>query len=298
MQLFLLTTLVFLIFASNTLLCRAALVSFGMEPLCYTALRALSAAAMLALLCLTGRIRGASAPEHGETVWKSVWRESSWPAALFLFGYMFFFSLAFVRISSAAGTLVLNVSVQVGMVGFGLWQGVRMGKGQVAGFAIALGGLVLLVGSSLTVPSPWHALLIGLSGLSWAGFCLAGARVRAAAAATAGNFLRCVPLGLLTLCAAFAMEDAPPLPGALCALAAGGIASSLGYILWYSIQPRYDLVSCSIIQLAVPVMTALLAVPVLAEPITLRLVICSGLILGGIALAVLAGHKPNTGQKA
>ena len=291
MQLFFLTTLTLLIFASNTLLCRSAIITYGTEPLSYTAARALSAAAMLALLCVTGRIYGGATPEKGENVWKSVWQQSSWPGALFLFGYMFFFSLAFVRIPSAAGTLVLNVAVQLGMVGFGLWQGVRLGGQQIAGFVVALGGLVLLVSSNLTVPSPWHALLIGMSGLSWAGYTLVGRKVSSAALATAGNFLRGVPLGLATLAGACLFEHAPSLPGLACALAAGGIASSLGYILWYRIQPRYDLISCSIIQLAIPVMTALLAVPLLAEPITLRLVLCSALILGGIALAILAGRQ-------
>lgn len=298
MRLFLLTALVLTFFASNTLLCRTALMACGMGPLAYTALRSLAAAAMLAVLCVSGRIHGGrgaddAAPAHAgrHDVWRDVWRASSWPGALFLFGYMSFFSLAFVRISSAAGTLVLNMAVQLGMVGFGLWQGVRPGPWQGTGIAVAVGGLVLLVSSDLTVPSPWHALLIALSGLSWAGYTLVGRRVRHAALATAGNFLRCAPLGALTLLAALLLEDAPPLPGVACALAAGAVASSLGYILWYALQPRFDLLSSAILQLAIPVITALLAVPLLGEAITLRLVLCSGLILGGIALAIVAGRK-------
>ena len=300
MRLFLLTALVLTIFASNTLLCRTALMACGMEPLAYTALRSLAAAAMLAVLCMNGRIYGrrgaddaapANAVQGRQGVWRDVWRASSWPGALFLFGYMFFFSLAFVRISSAAGTLILNMAVQLGMVGFGLWQGLRPSPWQGAGFAVAIGGLVLLVSSDLTVPSPWHALLIALSGLSWAGYTLVGRGVQRAALATAGNFLRCAPLGALTLLAALFLETAPPLPGVACALAAGAVASSLGYILWYALQPRYDILSSAILQLAIPVITALLAVPLLGEAITLRLVLCSALILGGIALAIVAGRK-------
>ena len=44
----------------------------------------------------------------------------------------------------------------------------------------------------------------------------------------------------------------------------------------------------SIIQLSVPLITAVLAVILLAEPITLRLVVCAIPILGGICLALLA----------
>ena len=76
-----------------------------------------------------------------------------------------------------------------------------------------------------------------------------------------------------------------------CAVVSGGIASSLGYILWYSIVPRYSLVCSSIIQLSIPVITAVLAVIFLGEAITLHLVWCSALILGGICLAMLAQQK-------
>ena len=76
-----------------------------------------------------------------------------------------------------------------------------------------------------------------------------------------------------------------------CALAAGGLASALGYILWYVIVPRYSLTGASIIQLSVPLITAALAVIFLSEPVTLRLVLCAVPILGGICLALLSG-KP------
>ena len=74
----------------------------------------------------------------------------------------------------------------------------------------------------------------------------------------------------------------------LCALGAGALASALGYTLWYSVVPRYSLVGSSIIQLSVPLITAVLAVILLSEPITLRLVLCAIPILGGICLALLA----------
>ena len=49
MRLFLLTLFCLTLFASNSIFCRAALVTWGMEPLQYAAVRSLSAAAMLAL---------------------------------------------------------------------------------------------------------------------------------------------------------------------------------------------------------------------------------------------------------
>ena len=87
------------------------------------------------------------------------------------------------------------------------------------------------------------------------------------------------------------LESAPSSAACACALAAGALASALGYILWYVIVPRYSLVSASVIQLSVPLITALLAVLLLSEPVTPRLALCSVPILGGICLALLGGRQ-------
>ena len=114
MRLFLLTLFCLTLFALNSILCRAALITWGMEPLQYTAVRSLSAAAMLAFLCMSRVIKP---QENGGTIWKQVWQQSSWAGGMCLFMYMLSFSLAYVSIPSAAGTLILNISVQFGMVG-------------------------------------------------------------------------------------------------------------------------------------------------------------------------------------
>ena len=58
MTLFLSTAFCLTLFALNSIFCRAALVIWGMEPLQYTAVRGLSAAAMLDLLCAVHLVRG------------------------------------------------------------------------------------------------------------------------------------------------------------------------------------------------------------------------------------------------
>ena len=66
-------------FSSNSILCRGALVFAGMPPLWYTAVRGLSAACMLALLCLGGIVRPAPGSRAG--IWKDVWQSvlpASW----------------------------------------------------------------------------------------------------------------------------------------------------------------------------------------------------------------------------
>ena len=288
MRLFLLTFLCMTIFASNSILCRSALITFGMGPLQYTAIRGLCAAAMLAGLCIMGIIRK---KREGAGTLVQAWEQSSWSGAAGLFLYMLCFSLGYVDIPSAAGTLVLNTAVQFCMVGWGIFHGIRPGRQQSLGLFTAFAGLVWLVFPGLSSPPLWNAFLMACSGCAFGWFSLVGRKSTSAALATAGNFIRCVPGGLAVAAAALCLEHGAPWQAVACAVVSGGIASSLGYILWYAIVPRYSLVSSSIIQLSIPVITALLAVIFLGEAITWHLVFCSALILGGIGLATLAQRQ-------
>lgn len=173
----------------NSILCRAALVWYGMGPLQYTAIRCLSGAVMLALIC---SLRLADR-KHAGTVkeaFREAFSQSSWLGGAFLFGYMFCFSLCYVDMPAAAGTLILNVSVQFGMLGWGIWAGMRPNGGQTAGLFLATGGLVALLMPGLEVPPLVNGLLMMGSGLCWSGYSLCGRRSTSAGLATVGNFLR------------------------------------------------------------------------------------------------------------
>ncbi len=288
MRLFLATAFCLTLFALNSILCRAALVVWGMEPLQYTAIRGLSAAVMLAMLCAVHVVRGI--PGRG-SVWKQAWKESSWTGSLFLFLYMICFSLAYQTMPSAAGTLIINISVQFGMVGWGLAHGMRLTGMQGVGLGMAFAGLLALLSPGLTAPPLAGALLMVISGLAWGGYSICGRGASSASLATAGNFFRCAVAGLVTACAA-ALLEGPAHPAAwACALAAGAVASAPGYVLWYVIVPRYSLTGSSVIQLSVPLITAVLAVLLLDEAITLRLALCSVPILGGICLALTSRRE-------
>ena len=288
MTLFLSTAFCLTLFASNSILCRAALVIWDMDPLQYTAVRGLSAAAMLAFLCAARLVHGSR--EHG-SVWKQAWQESSWPGALFLFLYMICFSLAYKNIPSAEGTLIINISVQFGMMGWGVLHGLRLSGRQTAGLVMAFAGLLALLSPGLTAPPLGASLLMVVTGLAWGGYSICGRNASSASLATAGNFFRASLAALAAGVAALVLEKPAQPEAYACALAAGGLASALGYILWYVIVPRYSLTGASIIQLSVPLITAALAVIFLSEPVTLRLVLCAVPILGGICLALLSG-KP------
>ncbi len=288
------TLVCMIFFAANSLLCRMALFGTGMDAVSYTVLRSVSAAAVL---CLLTRLRGERALRFG-----------SWSAALALFAYMACFSWAYVNLPAAAGALIIAVAVQTSMVGAGVILGQRPSRAQALGIALAMTGLVYLLLPGLDAPPLWPSAIIFLSGVSWAVYTLLGRRNSAPVAATAGNFARCLPLALLFLPLAWLGHagagagagaggviggvvwgggPALPLAGVLCALAAGGIASALGYVLWYSVLPRLSVPTAAVVQLSVPLITALGGALFMGEALTLRLGISTAAILGGIFCATV-----------
>ena len=276
-----LTTLCMTLFAANSLLCRFALdanrATPPLAPEAYTALRVLSGAAMLWLLMA---LRGVRLPRGG-----------SWSAALALFGYMAFFSWAYVRISAAAGALVIAVAVQAGMLAAGLRLGQRPGKNQSLGIGLAMAGLVYLLLPGLDAPPAKAAVIIFCSGLCWAAYTVCGRNTPDPVAATAGNFVRCVPLALALLAwqaGALGGAAAPgpwPWPAVVGAVAAGALASALGYVLWYSVLRQLSVPSAAVVQLSVPLITAVGGALLMGEALNLRLFVSALAILGGIFCA-------------
>ncbi len=271
-----LTSLTMLAFAGNSLLCRVALRDTAIDAASFTSIRLISGALVLAGLMYARPGRGAAA--------------GSWRAAALLFAYAAFFSFAYRQLSAATGALLLFGAVQTTMLGYGLLNGVRLGGAQLAGLAIAVAGLVYMLLPGLASPPLAGSLFMVGAGAAWGGYSLSGRGVLDPAAATAGNFLRAVPFALALSLLMIGQTSIDP-PGALYATLSGGIASGLGYVLWYAVLPSLRPVSAAIIQLSVPALAAAGGVVLLSEPVTLRLLFASVAILGGIALVVLGKRR-------
>ena len=104
-------------------------------------------------------------------------------------------------------------------------------------------------------------------------------------AVSAGNFLRALAFAALLL---LAFHGQLRLDGAglAYALLSGALASGLGYAVWYSALPGLTAIQGASVQLSVPVITALGGVLLLGEAISLRLVLASMAILGGVAVVL------------
>lgn len=279
MRIALLVVLALLGFAANSLLCRAALGAGTIDAASFTAIRIASGALILLVLA------------RGQ-------RAGNWWSAFALFAYAAAFSFAYLRLVTATGALILFATVQATMISVGVARGERPRVVEWLGFLIAVAGLVVLVLPGLASPDPLGAALMAIAGASWGVYSLRGRGSRVGAgpspaplAVTADNFLRAVPMAALLLLAIPLHGGHVEPRGVALAIASGAIASGIGYSLWYAALPSLAAVRAAIVQLAVPVLAAGAGAVILAEPVTLRLAIATGLIIGGIALALLAKQR-------
>lgn len=277
-RLALLTALAMLAFAANSLLCRIALRDGHVDAASFTAIRLLGGA--LALWLIVRLRQGpARAPLGGSQL-----------SALALFVYAAGFSWAYLQLPAATGALLLFGAVQASMILWGLWRGERLSPGQGCGLLLAFAGLAVLLLPGASAPAVLPALLMLLAGVAWGVYSLRGRGVGDATAHTAGNFIRALPLALLLGLAGLPWAHLD-FAGLIYALLSGALASGVGYALWYVVLPALRATQAATIQLSVPLITAVLGVLLLGEAFSLRLLLASALLLGGVAW-VLLGRQP------
>ena len=214
----------------------------------------------------------------------------TWWSAFALFAYAAAFSFAYLHLSAGTGALLL-IRCSAGHNDLlGLEKGERLRTLQVVGLLVAVIGLVALLLPGLSAPPLIPSLLMLSAGLAWGSYSLRGKGEQNPAAATAGNFLRAVPFagvaGLIGL--PWARVDSL---GILYAVISGAVTSGLGYVIWYRVLPSLKATSAATVQLSVPVLAATGGILLLGEGVTLRYVVASLAVLGGIAL-VLFEKRP------
>jgi drug/metabolite transporter (DMT)-like permease len=267
-----LTALAMIAFAGNSLLCRMAFVHTDIDPATFTSVRLLAGALVLWLIVAAKDRIGFA---------------GSWYSALALFAYAAAFSFAYVRLSASTGALLLFGAVQVTMIGMGLWKGERLRGVQLLGLIMAFGGLVALLLPGLAAPPPGAAMLMLCAGMAWGIYSLRAKGAANPVGVTAGNFIRTVPFAAGLSIATLSQAN-PDAEGLVYAVASGGLASALGYVIWYRALRSLNATKAATVQLSVPVITALAAIVLLGESMTLRFVLASAAVLGGIALITLA----------
>ena len=308
-------------FASNSLLCRAALKQTNIDAATFTLIRVISGAVALWLVMKMRTwpvVDGTAAPladcsktrlgfpsplsspksrgdsfSLGENVRMRVlgWKHAAnWISGLALFLYAAAFSFAYIDVSAGTGALLLFGAVQATMILWGFNKGERLNLIQIAGFAIAVSGLVVLVFPGLSAPPLIASILMVGAGVAWGVYSLRGKGEKDPITATTTNFLGAVPFAV-ALSIASISRTRIDFAGTTYAIISGAITSGIGYVIWYSALPGLKAASAATVQLSVPVLAAAGGILLLGEPMTLRYLLASIAVLGGIALVVVTRHS-------
>lgn len=269
-----------LAFAANSVLNRMALAGGHIGAGEFGTIRLFAGAAMLAALCagLRGGLRlGGPGRITG---------------ILALLTYIYGFSLAYGALDAGLGALLLFGTVQITMFAGGLVQREAMPARRWIGAGLALAGLAwLLWPTGPAQVSPVHGLFMAAAGVGWGIYSLAGRKAGDALQATAANFILAAPPGLVI---GFALPLEPvtiALPGVILAVLSGAVTSGMGYALWYTVLPKLPASVAAVAQLTVPVIAIAGGMLLLGEVLELKTLLASALVLGGVAVSVLAPRR-------
>ena len=282
MRVFLLTALVMTAFAANSVLNRAALAGEEIDPLGFAWWRVASGAVALAILVAIRDRRLSLLGSRRVT------------GVLSLTLYLVAFSVAYVALDAGMGALILFGGVQVTMFAGAVMTGERVPTLRWLGAALAFAGLVWLLWPAGAVRLPLlHGLMMVAAALGWGIYSLAGRYAGEPLTSTAANFILAAPICL----ALMLLQPVSPegievtRTGILLAVISGVVTSALGYALWYAVLPKLQASVAAVAQLTVPVIALLGGMVFLGEVLTAKFAVASVLVLGGVALSVLAPQR-------
>lgn len=268
-----------LAFAGNSVLCRLALGEQSIDAGSFTIIRLLSGIVVLSLLWYLRQSHRVRSPDGSG--------RGSWRAAVMLFIYALGFSYAYLSLDTGTGALILFGAVQITMILVSLFKGNRLLWIEWLGLLLAFSGFVYLLAPMISTPGLWGFILMTASGIAWGGYTLMGRGSETPLSDTHFNFFRTLPFVAITLIVILLVGDIYlTSEGVLLAVLSGAIASGVGYAIWYRALSGLSAIQAAVLQLLVPVIAALGGVIFTDEVISLRLMIASLFVLGGIMLVV------------
>jgi drug/metabolite transporter (DMT)-like permease len=151
----------------------------------------------------------------------------------------------------------------------------------------ACAGFVYLVWPDLSSPSLSGFMLMAISGVAWGLYTLAGGGSNNPIGDTRLNFIYTLPL-IAALLAVTYQSASLSGTGLILAILSGAIASGLGYTVWYLALKGLSITQAAVVQLTVPAIAALGGVFFAGEVLSLRLMLSSLLMMGGILAVIVA----------
>ncbi|WP_182406597.1 DMT family transporter [Psychrobacter sp. GP33] len=292
MKVTLYTVIALIAFAANSLFCRMALAEDYIDPWNFTVIRLLSAALCLSIIMTIYTYNLKRKSDFNQAANSAILGDKgSWISSISLLIYTLCFSIAYVKLDTGTGALILFSAVQLTMIGWGIYKEERLSVLQWAAFIVAVIGFVYLMLPSAALPSPISALLMAVSGTAWGIYSIRGKACISPLRTTGCNFIRSLIAIPILLLVGMSNIKNISIEGILLACASGAIASGIGYSIWYMAIPLLKSTQGAVVQLCVPVLAAFAGMLFLAEPLTVRFMVVSTIILGAVLVFILGKDK-------
>lgn len=259
-------------FAANSLITRYVVRDDLLDAGLLTAVRFLAGAAVLVLLAALRRER------------LQIGRDNLLPS-LALGVYALCISYGYLHIGAAAGTFVFYTAVLLTLVADDRRTVTALPVRRLIGAAVALLGVAVLAASSVATVTPLGVGLLGVTGVAWGLYTVAGRGAADPRIANTGHFALLAVVLLLPAVAGAAAGLRVTGEGLAWAAVMGGGTTAFAYVAWYACQRVLTGAQAGLVQLVIPVLTAAGAVLLLDEPVSVRLLVAAGLVGTGMWLA-------------
>lgn len=269
-----LTFLALFSLSSNPVLCRMAMITKEIDAVSFTFFRILSGAIFLLLIYFYKK--------------KSfdLNLKSNYLAPFMLFLYAITFSFSYQNMQAGVGTLILFAVVQLTMIFMAFRHKESLNLRKIVGIFLAFGGLFyLLYPKNDFSLSLFHTFLMIISGIAWAFYTLLGKKSTNAFYSTKDNFFKASLMALVFMAFYFnhLIFDSYTL---FLAVISGVVTSALGYIIWYMVLPKMDIITAGVLQLLSPVFAIILGIIALNEKLSFELIVSTVVILFGIFVVI------------
>jgi drug/metabolite transporter (DMT)-like permease len=269
-----LTFLALFSLSSNPVLCRMAMVTNQIDAVSFTFFRILSGAIFLLLIYFY------------KTKKFDLNLKNNYLAPFMLFLYAITFSFSYENMQAGIGTLILFAVVQLTMIFMAFKHKESLTLQKVFGIVLAFAGLAYLLYPKEDFSlSFFHSFLMIISGVAWAFYTLLGKKSINAFSSTKDNFFKASLMALVFMIFYFnhLTFDSYTL---FLAIFSGVVTSALGYIIWYMVLPKMDILTAGVLQLLSPVIAIILGILVLNEKLSMELFISTFIILFGIFITL------------
>jgi len=274
LKLFVLICVALLFLSANSILARMAIVTQNIDAFTFTFLRIISGSILLFIIYFYRKKR------------VDISLKKNWISGFMLFLYAICFSYSYINMLAGIGTLILFAVVQLSMILIALFYKEKMSLNKTIGILVAFSGLVYLLypKEDFTI-SYFHTFLMVISGTAWGVYSVLGKSSTSAIFNTTDNFFKASIFTLIFMLM-FISEVHLDLYTFCLAITSGAITSALGYLLWYEILPKIEIITASVLQLLVPIIAIFLSILFLDESLTFELIVSTILILVGIFIAL------------